>query len=532
MTNKIKKIIDKLPKWNKPNEGKSLTLKEWAVYCFGSWGCYGATLFLPFLTMTSGIYIAAALNINVDHVVIIGIISSVVTIVTSPLASFIIDNTGTKYGKFRPYLIWLPIPIVGLMFATGQILTKIQDYNTMLIVYTIVFNVIGFLYRIYGFAYNSIVQVISPNIEERTQLMSIGAIFASFGPTLVNIVYPTAANMLYSQTAERDNVISGVNTIDPVVWLIPVMAGIFFAIGIVFAFGIKERMVLPKTYVQRQRFLDGVKKTFQNKYFWITNISNSVGVFKMVATSFTLWIIIYMIYPQLVNSGYLTIANSIQAVIVTLIGGANVPGMLLAPHFIKKYGKKNLIIFTSAMTVAFTIPMLLFSNPYALLAFITLVTVFNAFQLVTGPAIQAQIYDYQQYKTHDRLEGFLSQFGTMIATAVVIATAFITPTVYKKFGYIDNSDVLYNQTTLLNIIKVMCAIGIGSGILGIVPYLYYDLNESKHDKIMKILKIRKMNKDEIVDSETATSLEKLVENDECENFEEIVKNISIKTEVL
>ncbi|MEG2085086.1 MAG: MFS transporter [Clostridia bacterium] len=502
---KIKQFFHNLPRWNSPQAGKYLTLKEWLIYCFGGAGAMGAGAFIQFLTMTAGIYVAAAININVDHIVYIGLVTSLMTIITSPLVSYIIDNTNSKFGKFRPYLIGLPLPIIALYFALGQIVA-IQNYSAMIIVYTIVFNVLYFLNRVYTLSFNSIVQVISPNMDERVSLMSFGTFVTSLGPTLVTMIYPAVANFIYSNGA-----ISGVNTLGAVKWLVPIIASVFFAIGIGFAFGVKERMVLPKQFKQKQKFMDGMRKTFKNKYFWIVNSSAVVGVFRTVATTFTLWVILYMIFPSLVASGKQSAANLMQTIVVTLIGDACVPGMLFAPWFIRKFGKKNIIIFTSIATTACTIPMLFISNPWALLAMIYLVTLFNGLQIVTGPAVQAEIYDYQQYKTGDRLEGFLSQFGTMITTAIGMAFAFVAPAVYRKFGYIDNVEVLYDTTTLLNIIKVMCGIGVASGILSVIPYFFYDLSEKKHKKIMQILAIRANLKDGLCDDDTANNLEAKVE---------------------
>lgn len=110
-----------LPEWNRPPAGKQLDLKEWIMFILGSIGCYGATTMTPFVTLTQGIYVAAACSINVDHVALIGVISSIIAIVTTPLISWLLDNTNTRWGKFRPYLLFFPIPLgTGLLTAVGM----------------------------------------------------------------------------------------------------------------------------------------------------------------------------------------------------------------------------------------------------------------------------------------------------------------------------------------------------------------------------------------------------------------------------
>lgn len=512
------KLLAKLPKWNTPTEGKSLTLKEWLIYSVGGCGAMGATAFIQFYTLAYGVYIAAALNMSTMHIMYVGYATSIITILTSPLMSWLIDNTNTKWGKFRPYLIVLPVPILVCFIALGQI-SAITNYTVMIILYTIVFNIAYFFNRIYTFAFSSLVQVISPNPDERTQVMSIGTFFTSLGPTLVSMIYPAVANYLYTEDK-----ISGVNSLMATKVVAPIMLAVFFALGLVCAFGVRERVVLPKKYKQKQKFMDGVRKSVTNKYFWISNISSVLGVFGIVATSFTLWIILYMIFPSLKENGKADAAYFVQTIITTLVGDACVPGMLLAPWLIKKMGKRNLLIASNALTVVATIPMIFIKNPIALLVMIYLVTFFNGFTIVVSPAIRAEIYDYQQYKSGDRLEGFLSQFGTMIITAFGLLTALVQPAVYKKFGYIDSTDVLYDNKVLLGIISAMCLIGVISGILSILPYLFYDLKPNFHKKIMQVLTVRAKCEDGLCDEETRDSLIARIENGE-ENVLDYFKDI-------
>lgn len=515
---KVTALIRKVPDyarffvrhWNSPPPGKYLSFREWVIYCLGGTGAVGASVIPQYIGLTAGMYVAAALNVNVDHIVYVGLITSIITIVTSPLVSYCIDNTNSKYGKFRPYLIWLPIPLLLCYFILGQVLPLISNYTLMLTVYTILYNIINFLNRIYSLAFNSISQVISPDISERTNIMSIGTFFTSLGPTLVSMIYPALANYIYSEGQ-----VTGVNTIGAIKWLVPVMAVAFFALGLLSAFGNKERMVLPKEFKQRQKFSDGIRKTFQNKYFWIVNISSVLGNFKMIGSTFSTWIILYMIFPALIAQGKENAANLMQTIIITIIGDACVPGMLFAPWFIKKFGKKKLIIFTTLASTVFTIPMIFFSsNPIILLIMIYLITLFNGIQVVTGPAVNAQIYDYQQYKTGDRLEGFLSQFGAMITTACGMGFSFVAPAVYKHFGYIDDTAVLYTGDTLQNIITWMCVIGVASGILAVIPYFFYDLSEERHSQIMDVLKIRANCQNGMCSEAVAKELEARVESGE------------------
>lgn len=483
---RIKRFINALPKWNTPPAGMSLTLKEWLMYIVGCTGSYATIVIVNFVTLQQGLYVAAACKINVDHVALISVISSVFTIVTTPLISWILDNTNTPIGKFRPYLLFLPLPMTICFFAIGQVI-KINDYATMLVVLAILINVLNFFVRIYNAAYTSIPQVISPNTEERTQLMSIGLMLSSCGPTLVNILFPVLANALYSTDANRSD---GVNRAGAYEWLLPVLALGFMLVGIFLALGVKERTVVAKSFKQRQSFVAGCKKTFSNKYFWILNVSNFLGIMKMTMTTLLLWYVIYDVAPSLTAQGLGALATSAQSVIQTVIGGACVPGMLLTPLVIKKIGKKKLLLIVNFGMAASAIPMLCIDNAWVHIACIFVLNVFNGFQIVALPACQSEMNDYQQYKTGDRIEGFLNQFSAMFYTALSLGTAFIAPAVYKSFGFVDNTEVLYEHTTLFNITRTMAAISLVSAVLSAIPFFFWNMTERKHKSIMEILKIR------------------------------------------
>lgn len=513
---RLKTLAGKLPRWNKPAPGMELTLKEWLMFIIGGMGCMGATGLMGYVTLQQGAYISAACNIHVDHVALIGVLTSVVTIITTPFVSWLIDNTRTRMGKFRPYLLILPIPMILCFFAIGQVV-KIQNYTALVIVFAILFNILNFFNRLYSVAFAGIPQVISPSMAERTQLMSIGTFFTSLGPTISGFLYPVLANKLYSTAGSDSN---GVNQIGAYEWVLPLMVAIFMVIGVILALGVKERTVVAKNFKQRQSFIQGCKKTVQNKYFWILNISNVFGVMKLTMSSLVLWYVIYDIAPALTAGGHGDVAVVAQSIITMIIGDATVPGMLFAPLVINKIGKKKLILITNFGMAAAAIPMLFIANPWVHLVCIYLMTFCNGFQIVTAPACQAEINDYQQFKTGDRIEGFLNQFGTIFLTAVSIGTAFIAPAVYKSFGYVDNAQVLYDKDILFGITRAMAGVSMASAFLCAIPYFFWDMTEKKHRSIMEVLKIRAKLADGDIDEETARDYEERALNGETGFFTE------------
>ena len=526
IADKLKLFKEKLPTWDTPAPNMCMTLKEWVMYLIGGFGGLGATVLMTYVTVTQGVYVAAACNINVDHVAIIGIASSIFTIATTPLVSWLIDNTRTRIGKFRPYLLILPLPMTACFFAIGQIV-KIDDYLTLIILFTVIFNILSLLNRLYTIAFNSIPQVISPNMNERMQLMSIGTFAISLGPTLANFIYPVIANRLYSSEGSMSD---GVHSIGAYEWALPLTAAIFMLLGVFLALGVKERIVVPSAFRQKQTFIEGCRKTVKNKYFWILNISNLLGIMKLTANGLALWYVAYDIAPDLTARGLGDLASVTHSLVTLVLGTASVPGMLLAPLVINKIGKKKLILISNFGIAAASVPMLFIPNSWVHLVCVYILTLANSFQIVTGPACQAEINDFQQYETGDRIEGFLGQFGTIFLTAASMGTAFIGPAIQKSFGYIDDASVLYDNAVLFGITSRIAAVGLVSAVLATIPYFFWDMTEAKHKSIMEVLKIRAATADGKIPEDLSASLEEramqgetgladpyLTENDEAAN---------------
>lgn len=458
--------------WKKPAKGRYISMKEAAAYSVGGMGIVGSGILTSYATLGAGAYISVALGISVRDIWLVGIINSIFVIARSPFISMMIDNTNTKMGKFRPYILWLTIPIILCFFAIGNIPFLFTNYTAKLIVFTVIFMILSLLVTTHAQAYGSMIQVITPNSTERNQLMSVGAFLYSLGPSIVQLFFPIFAQLLYGNAALNE----------PAVYklYLPIFALIFLSVGLLVAFFTKERIIVSKKYVAKAKFIPSVKKVITNKYFWLANISGWAGALRLVATWIVSWICLYML-----NS------SASLGLFSTILGMASIPGMLLAPWFIKKFGKKNVVIGSYAITAIFSIPMLFALNSAAVLIIcIFLMNLANAVNVVVGPVLTADFYDYQQFKTGDRLEGFMSNFGNMIGTAIGIGTSSILPFVYKSLGFVQNAAVLYDSAIRNPIFRWTVIIGIISSVLSIVPFLFWDLTEKKHGEIIKALEER------------------------------------------
>ena len=179
----------------------------------------------------------------------------------------------------------------------------------------------------------------------------------------------------------------------------------------------------------------------------------------------------------------------------TVIRNAALWSMLLAPLVIKKFGKRNLLIGCNIINILL-FAILYFSYKNFLIICVLMFTnnFINTFGNIYFPDINADMRDYHQWKTGVRVNGIFVSFG-VIGTVIGFFTGLLLPAIYEHMGLKDNYDVFYNDEMRNNLFHVLIICSIIGAVLNVIPYLFYDLTESKHQGYVNVLKIRAMFED-------------------------------------
>lgn len=536
---KLKNLFVKIKThWKTPEEGHSIAYKEIFLFCIGGIGIYAITLIATYITLGNALYIGVALRVRPNVITIISVINAAILFLRGPIISAIVDNTKSKHGKFKPHLIWLPIPLLISLVMLGWVpylFTVNGSEIGMLVSYVILFNVVSFILTIYTLAFQTLPQVMSPNAEERTKLIAIGSVVYSLGPSILNLILPILANVMFAVaglnllSGQTVIAIQGYNMIGTFQWLLPIIVASFLAIGYICSLSVKERMVISKDKVLKVKFAKGVRLTFSNKYFWVYNIAQAFQSFRVVAfTVLAPWAATYIIK----GTATLGLVN-------TILGPAYIPGMILAPLLIKKIGKRQLQIWTNiiisilSVITIFVVNKPAYTDSYSklqgwiivVLAFFTIIAMSS--HVVVLPILSSQMYDYQQYKTGDRLEGFLSQFGASILAFISLGVVFLTNWILESNGVKQDYSVLNNAQIFRKVLIYYLIISAIGGILTGLTFIFWDLSEDKHDRIMEVLKVRKYAKDGIIKKEIQEELITKIEKEDKKALDNYIKENKI-----
>jgi glycoside/pentoside/hexuronide:cation symporter, GPH family len=114
--------------------------------------------------------------------------------IVDPTIGIVADRTNTRWGKFRPYLLWVALPygILGYVMFLNPSLTQ----DGKLAYAYVTYGLMWIAYSAINIPYSALMGVMSPSSEERTSLSTYRFIFAFIGQFLIAWLTVPLKNLL------------------------------------------------------------------------------------------------------------------------------------------------------------------------------------------------------------------------------------------------------------------------------------------------------------------------------------------------
>ena len=461
--------------WKTPALGKYVSYKEIIAYGVGGMGVQFVIFFCSLIALSATSFLVGnTIGIKPMHLQYMAVASTIIGFGITIGRSYIIDSARFKSGKFRPWLAITGIPTVIIAVVFVWLPYETMSYMQKVIAVFLCYNLLQCFYPFFQQAYTDLANVISPNSHERTDIVSVSSIIYSMAPSLTGLFVP----MLSTLTG-------GLNSITTYRIIHPLVAVVGLLLSYVAYAGTRERIIVAESHVTQFKFSDAFRAVAKNKYFWITSLAGWLGFLEGAVGVIIGWTFIYA-YPNRMG---------LYGVATTLIGNASLWAMLLCPIAIRVIGKRNLLIWCNiANIVLIGLLYPLYNNLAALIILYYLNGFVGAFAIVYNPGINADMRDYQQYFTGERIDGMFGAVG-IIGSFIGMFTGMVLPTIYQMLGLEDNYDVLEVASFREDMFDVLIIAAVIGAALNVVPYLFYDLTETKQRGIVKVLKIRAMFED-------------------------------------
>lgn len=461
--------------WKTPALGKYVSYKEIIAYGVGGMGVQFVMFFCSLIALSATSFLVGnTIGIKPMHLQYMAVASTIIGFGITIGRSYIIDSARFKSGKFRPWLAITGIPTVIIAVVFVWLPYETMSYMQKVIAVFLCYNLLQCFYPFFQQAYTDLANVISPNSHERTDIVSVSSIIYSMAPSLTGLFVP----MLSTLTG-------GLNSITTYRIIHPLVAVVGLLLSYVAYAGTRERIIVAESHVTQFKFSDAFRAVAKNKYFWITSLAGWLGFLEGAVDVIVGWTFIYA-YPDRMG---------LYGVATTLIGNAALWAMLICPIAIRVLGKRNLLIWcnvTNVVLIGLLYP--LYNNIPALIILYYLNRFVNSFAIVYTPGINADMRDYQQYFTGERIDGMFGAVG-IIGSFIGMFTGMVLPTIYQMLGLEDNYDVLEVASFREDMFDVLIVAAVIGAALNFVPYIFYDLTETKQRGIVKVLKIRAMFED-------------------------------------
>ena len=449
---------------------KKLTLRNYLGYAAGD---LGNNLAFSLQALFLLIYYTNVVGLNPAPIATMFLVVRAWDAFADLVAGRLVDITRSRWGKFRPYLLFASAPL--LLSSIALFSVPSFESTTAKYVYAYVtYALLGFLYSLTNIPYGSLATAMTQDPVERSRLgiwRSVGPIIGTF--ILVLVIAPSITR--YQTQPEQLQAFLTTVTI--------VFAVIGYALYLFCFASCKEQVFHESKPVTIKETFDTVR---QNRPLLILCVSNLIfltGIFGLQAAQAYFAAYILGNSSQLI---WMVLATSVSTFVAVPV----------VPRFVARIGKKNTFLVGAAGLIL--MGTWIFFMPASLPIVVVTFFVFGFFQNLSMSllfAFEADAVEYGEYKTGKRTEGAtyaIYSFFRKVSQAVAGAVAGYA---LALGGFLARAPEQPDSALL----AIRGVVGLGPaifGILGALIFLAYPLTDAHFREIVTELHARHGIKDD------------------------------------
>lgn len=442
---------------NKHSAYEKLSLKEKIGYGMGDAGsCMIWSVLALYLTW----FYTDVYGLDAGIVGTLFLVIRIFDAFSDPVMGAICDRTRTRWGKFRPWLLWMSVPFglgAVLMFTTPDL-----SMNGKIIYAWVTYLVMSLIYTAINIPYCSVAGVITLNQKQRLGCLS----WRFFLNGLATLIVSSSILPLTDWLGDGNRA-SGFQ-------LTMMIMGGAATLMFLFCFSsIKERVVSIKTNDSLRKDLNDIIKNDQ----WLLMITITfLNVFPaFIRGAVTIY---YATYVMQASVGFITFFMALGV-------ACNMLGSVIAKPLTDRFDKVKLFRIINIILGILSFA-LWFVDPHSLTPLLTLFIVINILHLIqSGPilwAMMSDVDDYGDWKFGKRLTG-ISFAGNLFMLKMGLAVAgAIVAWILSWTGYVANQ-AQQNPQTLQGIIMMFSLLPMVSYFFSAWIVRYFKLNQTFLEKI-------------------------------------------------
>lgn len=393
-----------------------------------------------------------------------------------PVMGMIVDNTHTKWGRFKP---WISLGAVLASIFTVLLFTDFGLRDTgFVIAFAVIYISWGISYTMNDISYWSMLPSLSKDQKEREQIGSVARICANVGLfTIVALIVPIS-EMLGAKFGSMQKGYWVLSII-----LVCIML-VFQSITVI---GVRETEESRNRKGSSTSLKEMVKVIFFNDQLLVAAIAMALfQIGYMTTTGFGLYYFKYVYGDE-----------GMYSIFAVILGVSQIAALTVFPAFAKRYARKQLYTFSTILVVVGYI--IFFFAPTNTMAFIgiagVLLFVGQAFIQIMMLMFLTDTVEYGEWKFRKRndsvtlsLQPFINKLGGAVASGITGIIVIISGMKEAQTAADMTPEGLVILKAAMMILPLICI------VVGYVIYSKkYILDEEMYAKIVKENEERKMN---------------------------------------
>ncbi len=451
--------------------------REFIMYGVANGGqCMSWNMFSGYITY----FFVNLFNVDARIVSAMLFIEGIWDTINDPLMGSLIDKTRTRYGKLKPYLLGIPIPLAistMFVFAGPLIFGDLASNSIIKVMYMIItYFVWETLYTVGDVAFWGLSAAVSPQPNDRTKTITSARIISGIVSAPSTLLLPIFIDLV------NNHVIS--TSLRTVFFVFAVASSIVgMAIFSTSGFLIKERVVQSD---DEPSFGECLKVLYTNKPLRLMILKDVLSSLGGIGGVFSTY---YMV--DVLGSVSISLIIGIPG---TILGFAS---YLFLPAFKRRFNNKQLLIISkvlSAILSVFKYLLCIGGGRYKRIVSMSVVmalestinSLMSSVNSVVTPEMIGETVDYSEWTTGQRTEGvsfsvltFVGKFTNAVGRS---AGAFLIPYI----GYKTSSTgerVIQTEKTKGLIFSMSTIIPSLLGLFGLIPLFRYDLVGEKRSRM-------------------------------------------------
>jgi GPH family glycoside/pentoside/hexuronide:cation symporter/probable glucitol transport protein GutA len=384
--------------------------------------------------------------------------------INDPMFGAIAERTKSKYGRFRPYLLYASplLALAGIICFTAPFSGPGPG---KVIFAAITYNILGMLYTVVNLSYGALSGVMTFDPKERTELFSWRMMGTNIGGVFLSLITMPML-LFFSGTNDGQTLTAKGYTVTIAVF--GAAAVLFFML----LFVNSKEVVKPPAEARKVPIKESIKSVVRNKplvcnmfmmLFLLTGMFGRIGL-----------VIYYLMY--------VVKRFDLIPVFMMLPTFCTFVSIFITKFFADRVGKKKMIIIGYAGAALFLIGTY-FTDASNIPLLLILFAGYGLFMYTTplGMSYIPEAIDYGQDKDGVRSDGVAyaaTSLATKFATAVGGSLGLV---IMGAFGYVANA-----EQTALSITGIKLAVNIMPAVfilMAIIPTLIYPLTPEKNAEI-------------------------------------------------